>query len=215
MREELSKIFTLIYLSIVWGTTWVAIKYSLEGIPPFLGAMLRFLVALICLWGYMLVRKISFKPPPGVFKYIFVSAVLLYLFDYGLIYWGEQYLYAGVTAIFFATFPLFTGVVSNFLFKNEAFQWGKYIGLLIGFLGIIFVFYDQMLITNFDGIIIWASLAIIASAIGAALSFVMVKKFLSEMETVFNDLSPNVVGCIDSGRHRPAPGRGSTHHLDI
>ena len=199
MRDELIKIFTLVYLSIVWGTTWVAIKYSLDGVPPFLGAMLRFMVALVCLWGYMIIRKISFKPLPGVFKYVFWSAVLLYLFDYGLIYWGEQYLNAGVTAIFFATFPLLTGVVSNFLFKNEAFQWGKYIGLTIGFFGIIVVFYDQMLITDFDGMVIWASLAILASALAAALSFVMVKKHLSGMETVSMTFHQMVWGVIILG----------------
>lgn len=199
MHSKFSKILTLIYICFVWGTTWVAIKYTLEGIPPFLGAMARFAIALICLGGYMMIKKIPLKPPKGSFKYLFITAILLYLIDYGLIYWGEQYLYAGATAIFFATFPLFTGVVSNFLFKHEEFQLGKYAGLILGFGGIIIIFYDQLLLTNFSGLVVWASLGIIVSAMAAAVSLVMVKKYLSHVETVSLTFHQMIWGVLSLG----------------
>lgn len=187
------------FLCLVWGTTWIAIKYSLEGIPPFLGAMFRFAVASVFLYVYARFRGISLKLDSGNLKYIFVSAVLLYLFDYGLIYWGEQYLYAGVTAVFFATFPIFTGLVSNFIFKNESFLWSKFFGLVVAFGGITLIFFDQLLITDFSGLVFWASAAIIVSALSAAVSLVMVKKYLSRVPTVPLTLHQMIWGVITLG----------------
>ncbi|MCB0302037.1 MAG: hypothetical protein KDE52_18390, partial [Calditrichaeota bacterium] len=57
----LQKYAILAFLSFVWGTTWIAIKYSLIGIPPFLGASARFLVALVCLLGYAAYKRRSLK----------------------------------------------------------------------------------------------------------------------------------------------------------
>ena len=173
-KKELTKYSILIFLCLLWGTTWIAIKYTLEGIPPFLGAMARFVVATTCLFVYAKAKRISLGLEAGSFKYILLSSILLYLFDYGLIYWGEQYLYAGVTAVFFATFPLFTGLVATFVYKNETFQLNKFIGLIVAFCGIALIFYDQFIITDFSGLVIWASAAIIFSAFSAALSLVMV-----------------------------------------
>ncbi len=178
------KYVTLLFLSFVWGTTWIAIKYSLMGIPPFLGAAARFAVAALCLYLYARWRHISLRLSRADFQMIFITAVLLYLFNYGAIYWGEQYLNAGATAVFFAAFPLFTSVMSNFVLRSEAFQWRKFIGMLIGFAGIAIVFYDQLLQTAFEGMVIWATLAVLFSALSAALSLVMVKKYLSHLETV-------------------------------
>ena len=195
----LQKYAILAFLSFVWGTTWIAIKYSLIGIPPFLGASARFLVALACLLGYAAYKRRSLKISSKDFSMIFISSILLYLLDYGLIYWGEQYINAGATAIFFATFPLFTGVVSNFVFRSEAFQWQKFLGLVIGFLGIAIVFYDQLLQTRFEGMVVWASIAVIISALSAAVSLVMVKKYLSHMETVTLTLHQMIWGVVMLG----------------
>lgn len=193
---KLNKYSILIFLSIAWGTTWIAIKYSLEGIPPFLGAAARFSVATICLLMYARFKRINLKMSRNDFGLILLTSVLLYLLDYGLIYWGEQYINAGTTAVFFATFPLFTGVVSNFVFQSEAFQWNKFIGLIIGFTGISIVFYDQLLQTQFKGIVFWASFAIIISALSAAFSLVMVKKYLGHIETVSLTLHQMIWGVL-------------------
>lgn len=198
-KKELTKYSILIFLCLLWGTTWIAIKYTLEGIPPFLGAMARFIVATICLLIYAKAKRISLGLEGGSFKYILLSSILLYLFDYGLIYWGEQYLYAGVTAVFFATFPLFTGLVATFVYKNETFQVNKFIGLIIAFCGITLIFFDQFIITDFSGMVIWASAAIILSALAGAVSLVMVKKYLSNVPTIPLTLHQMIWGVLILG----------------
>jgi len=184
------------FLCLVWGTTWIAIKLSLEGFPPFLGAGFRFSLALILLGIFIAVRKIPLKMPRQDFKIVSISAFLMYGVDYGLIYWGEQYLSAGVTAIFFATFPLFTGIWATFLFKNEKFYWNKFTGLVLGFAGIAVVFSDQLLQTRFNHQIILGSAAIIIGAAGGAMTAVLVKKYLSGFNPValsFHQLAQGTV----------------------
>jgi drug/metabolite transporter (DMT)-like permease len=168
----------------VWGTTWIGIKISLEGLPPFLGASIRFSIALIFLAVFIRIKRISLRISKRLLGIISLSAFLMYTLDYGLIYWGEQYLSAGVTSIFFATFPLFTGISAIFLLKNEMFSWNKFIGLMLGLVGVAIVFLDQLLQTEFDRQVILGSFAIIMGAASGAMSVVLVKKYLSSINPV-------------------------------
>jgi drug/metabolite transporter (DMT)-like permease len=167
-----------IFLCIVWGSTWLAIKVSLQGIPPFLGAAVRFLVAAVLVLGIAFIKRANLKISLRDFKILALTAVLMYAFDYGLIYWAEQYLSAGVTAIFFATFPLFTSIWTNFVFRNESFRWRSFVGIVIGFTGILVVFFDQLLLTHFDLMVTMASVAVVVAAAGAAASAVIIKKHI-------------------------------------
>jgi len=108
----------------------------------------------------------------------------MYVLDYGFIYWGEQYLSAGVTAIFFATFPLFTGIWTTFLLRSERFHWNKFIGLLLGLTGVTIVFFDQLLLTQFDRNVMQGAGAIVAGAAGGAMSVVLIKKHLFKVNPV-------------------------------
>ncbi len=172
------------FLCLVWGTTWIGIKISLEGLPPFLGASLRFSIALIFLAIFIFIKRVPLRISRRHLGIISLSAFLMYTLDYGLIYWGEQYLSAGVTSIFFATFPLFTGIVAIFLLKNEKFSWNKFIGLILGLAGVSVVFLDQILLTEFDHQVVLGSLAIILGAASGAMSVVLVKKYLTTINPV-------------------------------
>ena len=161
----------------------MAIKFSLEGFPPLIGASLRFTLAVIIVGLYIFIKKIPLRINRGFFWLLLLTGTLIYLIDYGLIYWAEQYINAGVAAIFFATFSLFTAIFSNFIFKSETFRWNKYIGIVIGFVGISTVFYDQLIITKFNTMVVLASLAVIISAASGAISTVIIKKHLSRLNT--------------------------------
>ena len=190
------RFLVFLFLCVVWGTTWIGIKISLEGLPPFLGASFRFSLALLLLFSYLLLKKISIRLQKKHFWLISLSAFLMYTLDYGLIYWGEQYLSAGVTAIFFATFPLFTGIWATFLFRSETFHFNKFAGLLLGIVGITIVFLDQLLITQFDLQVILGGLAIIIGAAGGAMSVVLIKKYLSALHPVVLSFHQMLQGVI-------------------
>ncbi len=190
------QILTFLFLCIVWGTTWIAIKVSLEGIPPFLGASIRFGVAIVFLGIYIYWKRVSLTMQSRLFAVLAISAFLMYVLDYGLIYWGEQYLSAGVTSIFFATFPLFTALWSKFLIPGAKFQVNKVLGLVLGFTGIFIVFYQQLILTQFSVVVILGSLAITIGAAGGALSTVLVKKHLQKMNHLSLSFLQMLIGVV-------------------
>jgi drug/metabolite transporter (DMT)-like permease len=136
------------------------------------------------LLAYVRWKNVSLSLPSTAFRYVIVTSLLLYVLNYGFIYWAEQYLNAGVTAIFFAAVPLVTALASTFAFRSESFCYRRYTGIVIGLVGILIVFFDQLLITAFDGNVIVASAAVFIAAIAAALSVVIVKKHLTTTDTV-------------------------------
>ncbi len=173
-----------IMLSLIWGTTWIAIKITLEGIPPFLGATTRFIIAILFLTLFAIWQHVPLRIPRKAYKILLYSAFFMYVFDYGFVYWGEQYLSAGVTAIFFATFPIFIGLFSHFVVKSERVGWAQILGIFLGFSGVFIIFYDQLLKTAFNAQIILATLAVVLGAAGGAFSTVLVKKYLNHIPAV-------------------------------
>jgi len=178
------RLIGFIILCLIWGTTWLAIKFSLGGLPPFLGAGIRFALAAIALLIIILFKRQSLKIKKREWRFLLITAFLIYLIDYGMIYWGEQYLNAGVTAIFFAPFAIFTAIWSHFLFRSEPFKWSTYIGLALSFSGILIVYYDQLVITHFDKHVIMGATAVLLGAAGGAMAVPIIKKHLIGMSTI-------------------------------
>ena len=97
-----------VLLCVIWGSTWLVIKVGYGGLGPFNVAALRFILA-----GAVLVPIVPLSGarwPHGTTQWSLVVWVGLVMFaaDYGLIYWAEQFLDSGLTAILFAMLPLIT-----------------------------------------------------------------------------------------------------------
>jgi len=126
--------------------------------------------------------------------YLAGCSFFLYVLDYGAIYWAEQHLSAGVTSIFFATFTVFVVIWSKLLDHSERLQWQKFPGLLLGILGILTVFYDQLINTNFNNLVMLASLSVVLGAAGGALAIVIIKKHLSQTDIYTLTLYQMLIG---------------------
>src|SRR2546426_24070 len=132
-------------LCLIWGSTWLAIRIGLEGAPPFLSASLRFAVASIVL--VLLAVVFRSKWPQNRTEWALVGFVGIVLFtgDYGLIYWGENNgVPSGLSAILFATFPLQTALVANAFLKAERLTLQKFLGIAVGFGGVVLIFRSQL-----------------------------------------------------------------------
>ena len=165
-------------VAIIWGTTWVAIKLSLQGYPPVTGATLRFVFAIAMLGLYARVTRLSLVLPRHTIVWVAVTAILVYVISYGLVYWGEQYLNAGVTAILFAVVPLATTLGSAFAFRTERFRYRQLAGIFVGLLGIVAVFLDPLVATGFSVKVTLAAVAIVVAAMAAAFNIVIAKRHL-------------------------------------
>src|SRR5712691_2703408 len=88
--------FAIIYF--VWGSTFLAIRVGVHEVPPFLLAGLRFAVSGILLFAWMRLRG---TPSPGVREWLAASfmGTLIFLIDYGCLFWAEQRVPSGIAAV--------------------------------------------------------------------------------------------------------------------
>lgn len=153
--------------ALIWGSTWLAIKVGYEGIGALTGAALRFGSAALLLALLMVALRAPFPRGRKVWVLAATMAFLLFLLDYGLIYWGEQFVDSGLTAVLFATFPLLTVLVGHAWPGGERLTTRKLAGVLLGLAGLGVVFAESL---AFDPARLPAMLAIVGSALAAAIS---------------------------------------------
>ena len=86
--------FAIIYL--VWGSTFLAIRVGVREVPPFLLAAMRFLLAGFILLVWMRARGAAL-PTWKQWSSATLLAVLIFVLDYGLVFWSEQRVPSGIT----------------------------------------------------------------------------------------------------------------------
>jgi drug/metabolite transporter (DMT)-like permease len=124
----------LLALYLIWGSTYLAIRYALESYPPFLMAGVRFLGAGVALYGFLRLRGIA-SPSRRQWRNAAFSGVLLLGFGNGLVCFAEERVSSGIAAVAVASMPLFAA-----LFAGLYGQWPnrrESLGLAIGFVGVI------------------------------------------------------------------------------
>ncbi|MGH7596404.1 MAG: EamA family transporter [bacterium] len=132
-NAKLIAAFAAIYF--IWGSTYLAIKYALEAIPPFVMMGTRSLAAglILYLWsrtrGDEKVKKENIIP-------IVTIGVLFFLVGHGLLAWGQQKIASGFAALLVASEPLWIAVIEAFLVRDDKATSRTIIGLVCGFLGI-------------------------------------------------------------------------------
>ena len=162
-----------VVLCVIWGSTWLVIKVGYGGLGPFNVASLRFFIA-----GALLapvVPLVGARWPRGRIEWALVAWIGLVLFaaDYGLIYWAEQYLESGLTAILFATLPIITIAFAHFYVPGDQITGRKLAGTLLAFAGVAALFGDHL---RLDAARSVPMLAVIASAVCAAAAGVASKR---------------------------------------
>lgn len=125
----------LIALYIVWGSTYLAIRFAVETIPPFLQAGLRFFIsgAILVLWR----RAAGDVMPTRVqWKSVTIIGTLLLLGGNGLVSFAEQRIASGVAALIVGTVPLWLVVIEALRSGGTKPTRQAIVGLIVGFVGI-------------------------------------------------------------------------------
>jgi drug/metabolite transporter (DMT)-like permease len=121
--------FAIIYF--VWGSTFLAIRVGVREVPPFLLAAMRFLVAGLVLFGWMIARG-ERSPTGRQWRSAAVLAILIFVFDYGLLFWAEQRVPSGIAAVMMATIPAFMALSEIIILKTQRLTVRLALALLIG-----------------------------------------------------------------------------------
>lgn len=164
-----------VILSLIWGSTWLFIKLGLENLPPITFAGIRFVIACAILFVLIRARGIPLPVNRRDWGLLALTGVLSFCLNYGLVFWGEQYISSGLAAVLQATLPAFGLVIAHFHLPGERMTWSKIFGVVLGFLGVAVVFSNQLAIAG--GKALAGSIALVLSALFAAYSNVLVKAY--------------------------------------
>jgi drug/metabolite transporter (DMT)-like permease len=153
--------FSVIF--VVWGTTYLAIRYAVETIPPLVTAAIRH-----CTAGAILLAIASsrgFRPRRGHWAAGAVVGALFFLIGHGSLHWAEQYVSSGLAALLIASEPLWILLIGSAM-GQQRITWQSGVGLLLGLAGVAFLSVPAL--TSLTAAT-WAVVAVLASAASWAL----------------------------------------------
>jgi drug/metabolite transporter (DMT)-like permease len=125
--------FAIIYL--VWGSTFLAIRIGVLEVPPFLFAAMRFLIAGAALYGWMMIRG-ERSPTRGQWISAVLLAFLIFVLDYGLLFWAERRVPSGLAAVILATIPVFMALSEILILRTQRLTVRLFMALTIGLGGV-------------------------------------------------------------------------------
>jgi drug/metabolite transporter (DMT)-like permease len=126
----------LLAIYIVWGSTYLGIRFAVESIPPFIMAGTRFLVSGLILYIW---RRMAGDPMPTrrQWRSAIIVGLLLLLGGNGVVSWAEQHVASGIAALIVASIPLWVALIDALRPHGIKPDWKIVLGLLIGFGGIV------------------------------------------------------------------------------
>src|SRR5919106_3057123 len=159
----------------IWGSTWLFIKLGLEDLPPLTFAGIRFVIACAILFVIIRLRHLQLPRARADWILLAITGILSFGFNYGLVFWGEQYISSGLAAVLQATLPAFGLVFAHFHLPAERLSWTKMGGVVLGVCGVGVVFSNQLVIAGRQALA--GCIALFLSAAFAAYSNVLVKAY--------------------------------------
>ncbi|HEX7295396.1 MAG TPA: EamA family transporter [Pyrinomonadaceae bacterium] len=160
-------------LCVIWGSTWLFIKIGLNDLPPLTFAGIRFVIAVLILFIIIWIRRVSLPTSSADWGMLAVTGVLSFSLNYGLIFWGEQYVSSGLAALLQAMIPVFGLVIAHFYLPTERMTAARIAGVVLGVAGVGVVFSNQLSVAG--GRAFAGSVAMVLSSFFVAYSNVLVK----------------------------------------
>ncbi len=127
----------LLFLAVLWSSSFLVIKVAVETIPPLTLTAIRLFVAMIFLWVILIIKGDKL---PMTGRAWFMCALVGFfgnVLPFSLIGWGEEVVDSGLTAILMAMMPLSTVVLAHFFTEGDRLTPQRTIGIAIGFLGVV------------------------------------------------------------------------------
>jgi len=132
-----------ISISIIWGTTFLAIRIGVKQLPPMLFAGFRWLIAGSIFLFFLRMRGYAFPSKKGLVKLSIVGVAMLGISN-GLIVTAEQWIPSGLTSLLLATIPLWATFIESFLKDSPKNGFKTYFGLILGFIGVFIIFSGEL-----------------------------------------------------------------------
>jgi len=125
--------FAIIYF--VWGSTFLAIRIGVHQVPPFLFAAMRFLAAGLALYGWTIARGEA-QPTRREWISAFLVALLIFVGDYGLLFWAEKRVPSGIASVMMSTIAAFMALSEILILRTRKLTLRLALALSIGTAGV-------------------------------------------------------------------------------
>jgi drug/metabolite transporter (DMT)-like permease len=127
----------------IWGTTWLAIKFQLGSVDPMVSVLYRFILAALTLFLYCKLRgrKMRFRLSDHIFMAL--QGLVLFSVNYWLIYLAEMHVTSGLVAVIFSSI-VFMNMINGAVFLSSPIRSKVVLGGVIGVVGIVLVFWPQL-----------------------------------------------------------------------
>jgi drug/metabolite transporter (DMT)-like permease len=127
----------------IWGSTWFAIKFQLGQVDPLVSVAYRFLIAGILLMVFSLLRKLNLRFTLREHLLMILQGMILFGFNYWLVYLAETSLTSGIVAIIFS-FSIFTNIFFNYLLLKGKIRKEVMAGAILGIAGTFLIFNHEL-----------------------------------------------------------------------
>lgn len=126
--------FAAIYL--IWGSTFLAIRFAVETLPPLLMMGTRQLVAGLLLFGWLMLVRNEHRPEPRLWLHAIIAGGFCFLGGHGLLAWAELRVNSGLAALLSATLPIFMVVLAHVRGQERELTPRILTGIVSGLIGI-------------------------------------------------------------------------------
>ena len=149
MKEAKSlDIFLLILLGVIWGSSFFNIKIASYSYDPFTLALVRVIFAGIPLIILCLIKKIKIKAFSRNWRIYALIGACNIVIPFSLIAIGTSQVDSYIAAILMSTTPISGSILAHFFTRDEKITFYKSLGIVIGFSGIIFLFFDNLVVNE-------------------------------------------------------------------
>ena len=175
MKEaKTSDLFLLTLLAVIWGSSFFNIKIATYSYEPFTLALIRVIFASLPLIGLCFIRNIKIQAFSKNWKIYALVGLCNITIPFSLIAIGTAKVDSYLAAILMSTTPITGSILAHFFTQDEKITFFKTIGILVGFLGVLFLFSDDLIIneTNY----LYAITILIGSTFYSISGIVILKK---------------------------------------
>jgi drug/metabolite transporter (DMT)-like permease len=128
---------------VIWGSTWIGIKYQLGVVDPMASVAHRFLLSALLIWVFLLLRRQPLRLPLRDHPFLLLQGLCLFCINYYFVYHAEMVLTSGLVAVVFSSLMMFN-VINGALFMGSPVHGGVVLGGVIGLLGMAAVFWPEL-----------------------------------------------------------------------
>ncbi|RDX37672.1 DMT family transporter [Kangiella sp. HD9-110m-PIT-SAG07] len=128
---------------LIWGSTWFAIEYQLDGVAHEYSTFYRFALAALLLWLYCWVKKLPLKFNLLQHLWLILLGVCMFSLNYILLYQAQEYLSSAMASVIFSS-VLIVNIVNSRIFFKTPITLRLAIGSALGLIGMVFIFWDEL-----------------------------------------------------------------------